>query len=65
MKSRRQPLPRPSFGETKAAILNRTNLHEALSATFDDWIANLPHDHVALRENVRKRMDQIITIHYK
>lgn len=46
-------------------ILNRTKFHEALSATFDEWIANLRNGDVVLRANMRKRMDQIIAKHYK
>jgi hypothetical protein len=46
-------------------ILNRTKFHEALNATFVEWIANLRHGHVALRANMRRRMDQIVAKHHK
>jgi hypothetical protein len=45
-------------------ILNRTKFHEALSATFDEWIADLRNGDVALRANMRKRMNDIIHKHY-
>jgi hypothetical protein len=40
--------------------LNRIKFHEALSEIFEEWIANLRHGDVALRANMRERMDQII-----
>ena len=46
-------------------ILNRTKFHEALNATFDEWISNLRNGDVALRANMRKRMDHIIQKHYE
>jgi hypothetical protein len=46
-------------------VLNRTKFHEALSAAFECWIADLRGGNVALRENMRKRMDQTIDRQYK
>ena len=44
--------------------LNRTKFHGALRAAFEDWIAKLRDDDSGLRAKMRKRMDQIIAIHY-
>jgi hypothetical protein len=43
--------------------LNRTKFHNALTATFDDWIAELRAGDVGLREKMRNRMNQIIGKH--
>jgi hypothetical protein len=60
-------LPKNSIIEQRPGagyVINRTKFHDALKSTFDDWIANLRDGDVALRENMRNRMKQIITTHY-
>jgi hypothetical protein len=45
-------------------ILNRTMFHSALKTAFEDWIAQLRAGDETLRENMRRRMDEIINKHY-
>ena len=44
--------------------LNRTKFHEALKATFQDWLAKLRGGHAELRGSMRTRMTEIIDRHY-
>ncbi len=45
--------------------INRTRFHQALKAAVADWINELRRGQdIALRKNMRKRMDQIISKHF-
>jgi len=45
--------------------INRTRFHQALKAAVADWIEELRRGQdIALRENMRHRMNQIISIHF-
>lgn len=44
--------------------LNRTKFHNALKATFKDWVAKLRKGDAELRGNMRKRMNEVIAKHY-
>ena len=46
-------------------VLNRTMFHERLKEAFEAWITKLRGGDVALRENMRCRMDEIIKKHYE
>jgi hypothetical protein len=44
-------------------ILNRTMFHSALKTAFEQWLAKLRAGDQTLRENMRRRMDEIIDRH--
>jgi hypothetical protein len=54
----------PQMNKAGGYKLNRTKFHNALKATFGEWIAKLRAGDVALRKHMRDRMDQIIAKHY-
>jgi len=45
-------------------ILNRTIFHSRVKKAVRDWITQLRDGDTTLRENMRKRMDEIIEKHY-
>jgi len=45
--------------------INRTKFHDALKATFEDWVADLRAGDATLRKNMRDRMNKIIATHYR
>jgi hypothetical protein len=63
-----QTIPTNSIIEKRTSggyVINRTMFHQALKATFEDWIAQLrAGSDVALLRNMRDRMNQIIAKHY-
>jgi len=51
---------RPQKSKNGDWILNRTEFHKALKESFADWLVLLRNARQALRENMRKRMEEII-----
>jgi hypothetical protein len=45
-------------------VLNRTKFHKAITAAFEEWLLNLRAGDPVLRQNMRDRMNQIISKHY-
>lgn len=45
-------------------VLNRTKFHNALKAAFGEWVKKLRDGDAAMRDNMRKRMNEVIAKHY-
>jgi len=46
-------------------VINRSRFHHAVTAAVDDWIRTARNGDATLRENIKKRIEQIIATHYK
>jgi hypothetical protein len=62
-----QTVPKNSLIEKRLGggyTINRTKFHEAVKATFEDWVAQLRTGDATLHDKMRDRMNQIIKAHY-
>ncbi len=51
--------------QDKGAVLNRTEFHLGLVSEFETWLRRLRNGDHEARQNMQKRMEQIIGIHFE